>query len=375
MRTDRGTGSAADGQRPLQQAAETLLEQALQRRRLRLPDARPPEGRLSFSTRERGNPGRCVGPDLRSERIWRRQSVGRRATARRPGQSAVQSHDPDGDPAGSVFKVATAAALLQEGAIRPGEPMHCQGYLRSPDRLRCRHLPPTRCRARRGDPLRRLVRELQRLLPPPCRTARLDTDCRLGLATRVRASDRIDLPQEASGRLPLPRPVPEDGIDRHAELPSIGQGELTATPIQVARMMAAVANGGKLVTPHVVRGYGLPVADDATSGIRLRPRGTSSPSLRPEPIEGLSPAVLARDPCRAAPNRDRSRRHRLRRRSATRRSVGPERPARPKPASTARSTPGSPATPLPTSLESPSSSSSSTPAMRPNRPFLWRNGW
>lgn len=31
----------------------------------------------------------------------------------------------------------------------------------------------------------------------------------------------------------------------------IGQGDVTATPIQVARMTAAVANGGKLLTPHV----------------------------------------------------------------------------------------------------------------------------
>ena len=34
---------------------------------------------------------------------------------------------------------------------------------------------------------------------------------------------------------------------------AVGQGSLTATPLQVVRMMAAVANGGLLVTPHVVR--------------------------------------------------------------------------------------------------------------------------
>jgi cell division protein FtsI/penicillin-binding protein 2 len=33
---------------------------------------------------------------------------------------------------------------------------------------------------------------------------------------------------------------------------AIGQGSLTATPLQVLRMMAAIANGGRLPTPHVV---------------------------------------------------------------------------------------------------------------------------
>ena len=34
---------------------------------------------------------------------------------------------------------------------------------------------------------------------------------------------------------------------------AVGQGMLTVTPLQVARMMAAMANGGLLVAPHVVR--------------------------------------------------------------------------------------------------------------------------
>ena len=33
----------------------------------------------------------------------------------------------------------------------------------------------------------------------------------------------------------------------------IGQGDVTATPLQIARMTAAVANGGKLLTPHVAK--------------------------------------------------------------------------------------------------------------------------
>ena len=67
----------------------------------------------------------------------------------------------------------------------------------------------------------------------------------------------IDLPNEASGFLPSQK-WKEDtknevwyiGDTYHA---SIGQGDITATPLQVANYTAAVANGGTLYEPHVVR--------------------------------------------------------------------------------------------------------------------------
>jgi penicillin-binding protein 2 len=34
---------------------------------------------------------------------------------------------------------------------------------------------------------------------------------------------------------------------------SVGQGSLTATPLQMVRMVAAIASGGRLVTPHVAK--------------------------------------------------------------------------------------------------------------------------
>jgi penicillin-binding protein 2 len=37
---------------------------------------------------------------------------------------------------------------------------------------------------------------------------------------------------------------------------AIGQGQLTTTPLQLARLAAAVANGGRLVQPHLVRAIG-----------------------------------------------------------------------------------------------------------------------
>ncbi len=67
----------------------------------------------------------------------------------------------------------------------------------------------------------------------------------------------VDLPGEAAGTLPSPENIRQ--LEGHAwrtadtQSMAIGQGSLQATPLQVLRMIAAVANGGRLVTPHVAK--------------------------------------------------------------------------------------------------------------------------
>ena len=84
----------------------------------------------------------------------------------------------------------------------------------------------------------------------------------------------VDLPGEAAGTLPSPENIRQ--LEGHAwrtadtQSMAIGQGSLTATPLQVLRMMAAVANGGRLVTPHVVE-QGAGVRDQAVTGRRIDP--------------------------------------------------------------------------------------------------------
>jgi penicillin-binding protein 2 len=63
---------------------------------------------------------------------------------------------------------------------------------------------------------------------------------------------------------------------------AIGQGDLLVTPLQMARLYAAIANGGKLVTPHVLMDV-------------ENPNGTIVPTAAPpapRPIPGLDPAYL-----------------------------------------------------------------------------------
>src|SRR4029077_13895932 len=42
---------------------------------------------------------------------------------------------------------------------------------------------------------------------------------------------------------------------------AIGQGDLTVTPLQMARFYALLANGGQLVTPHVIEDVEQPTND------------------------------------------------------------------------------------------------------------------
>jgi len=66
---------------------------------------------------------------------------------------------------------------------------------------------------------------------------------------------------EVAGILPTP-----ENVERYTGLPwsyahavnmSIGQGEVQASPLQMARLYAAIANGGYLLRPHLVRERGI----------------------------------------------------------------------------------------------------------------------
>lgn len=66
-----------------------------------------------------------------------------------------------------------------------------------------------------------------------------------------KANNLTEVTRTATGTLPTMQSLRNNAVLANF---SFGQGELTATPIQIARMIAVFANGGTLVTPTLVEG-------------------------------------------------------------------------------------------------------------------------
>ena len=207
---------------------------------------------------------------------WKRLSEDpRRPLFHRAAQMAV--------PPGSVFKPISAVALLESRKVDPDARFECRGYLSRPDRFRC--LIFTQQGVGHGPT------DLATALARSCNVYFFHYADVIGPQSIVEWARRfgigrptgIDLSSESSGNLPEPKAVAGWHAGDTRSL-AIGQSSLTVTPLQIARMMAAVANGGYLVTPFVARKSGPQLADDENSPA----------SSRRQPIPDLSEGTLAR---------------------------------------------------------------------------------
>lgn len=178
----------------------------------------------------------CPGFDLNTFNLdyTRLASDPRKPLLNRPLQAAL--------PPGSTFKPVTALSALAGGEIAPSTQFYCGGKLMIGDRIR--HC--TSAHYQMG---------LEGALEHSCNIYFYEVAKRLegcNLENEARAfglgeKTGIDLPFEGAGLVPVTRSLGE-----RLNL-SIGQGELLTTPLQMTRMMATVANGGKLVRPHLLK--------------------------------------------------------------------------------------------------------------------------
>jgi penicillin-binding protein 2 len=190
---------------------------------------------------------------VRPTENWRLQ-----ATLSDPNQPLLNRATLGQYPAGSVFKIVTMAAGLGPGAMQAETPFSCPGYW---DGLGVANRKFCWLETGHGDIV------LQDGLTASCNVVfyevgnRLDAIDTQALPTYGKAfglgavTGLTELP-EASGLVPDPdwkwatyRENWGTGDTVHL---AIGQGFLLVTPLQIARMVAAVANGGTLYQPYLV---------------------------------------------------------------------------------------------------------------------------
>lgn len=159
------------------------------------------------------------------------------------------------NPPGSTFKPLAAIAALEEGIITPQSVINCPGGFYFGRFFKCHggaHGPLT----------------VEHAIEKSCNTFFYQLILRIGLDKWSEYARRfgfghktgLDISEERAGILPSTqyynkRYGPNGWTKGFIVSLGIGQGELSVTPLQLAQYVSLIANDGKSVKPHLVRGY------------------------------------------------------------------------------------------------------------------------
>jgi cell division protein FtsI (penicillin-binding protein 3) len=158
---------------------------------------------------------------------------------RRRNRAVTDTYEP-----GSTFKLVTIAAALEEGLVSPGSSFRLEPSIHVADRV----IHEAHTRGTEQMTVRSIVERSSNI-------GTITIAQQLGEGRLADWIDRfgfghatgIDFPGESSG-LALP---PDEWSGSTIGTVPIGHG-IAVTPVQMARAYAAIANGGVLVTPHLV---------------------------------------------------------------------------------------------------------------------------
>ncbi len=151
----------------------------------------------------------------------------------------------DSFPPGSTFKPITAAAALESGAVSPSDTFYCGGSIKvGPDTLYCHRTE--------GHGSQTFYEVIQN----SCNVGFVQIAQRTGIEAFYKyvelfgltSPTGIDLPGESRGII-----VPQESA-KPIDLAVMSYGQtLQLTPIQIVTSLAAIANGGHMVVPHLVK--------------------------------------------------------------------------------------------------------------------------
>jgi len=189
---------------------------------------------------------------------------------------------------GSVFKAIMTLAGLSEGAIDPSTSFYCGGSaVFFGRRFRCDN------RNGHGDI------SVANALKVSCDIFFFNVGARLGVdriaeyAHKLTFGEisKIDLDGEKPGLVPSTQWA---AVKQHRKwYPSetisvaIGQGPLLVTPLQVANLMAAIANGGTVYQPHVVKMIEKANPDGSVERLTVASKVLHKVSLAPKALEAV----------------------------------------------------------------------------------------
>lgn len=183
-------------------------------------------------------------------------------------------------PPGSTFKIITAIAALEQGLITEDTTYTCYGSIYFGRRFRC---------WKRGghgivDLRKAIVESCDVYFYEVAKELHIDALAQYSFGFGLGRPTGVELEGEVSGIVPTSRWKLETKKEKwfKGEMLNsvIGQGYLSVTPIQMARLMAAVVNGGKLYEPYLL------MDSDANAG------GVARVTIKPEIAELIKKALL-----------------------------------------------------------------------------------
>jgi len=166
---------------------------------------------------------------------------------------------------GSVFKIVMATAMLETKAVPETLTEYCPGYATFYGRMFKCHVYGKGAGHGEVDFHKAIVQSCDVYFYNVGKLLGIDRISKYATGLGLGRRTGIDLPSEESGLVPseewAERVLHRKWYAGETISVSVGQGAVTTTPIQLARMIAGVASGGAFVQPHLLKNFPNPRVD------------------------------------------------------------------------------------------------------------------